>query len=111
MIYAAYLLIHIAPFAILAALGIVLFRRHRSVPTALIVLGFVAVIAGQVSSSFVTADVSRVYNAHGDVTAVVGSFHGFAWIVSRYGATVGMWIASIGAAAHVLRGGAAGRVS
>jgi len=102
-LYAEFFLIHTGPYVILALLGCVAFWRHRTIATALIALGFLAYIAGQVAGSFVTADVTKTYNAHGEVTSVVTNFHGWAWTLSRYAGTVGMWVAAAGATLHVLR--------
>lgn len=105
LLYAQFFLIHTGPYVILAALAGAAFWRHRTIGTALVALGFIAYVAGQIASFLVTADVTRTYNAHGEVTSVVTSFHGWAWSLSRYAGTVGMWAAAIGAALHVLRGG------
>lgn len=102
LLYAQFFLIHTGPYVILAALGIAAFWRHRTLATALFALGFLAYIAGQLAGSFVSADVSRTYNAHGEVTSVVESFHGWAWTLSRYAGTVGMWAAAVGATMHLL---------
>lgn len=103
LLYAQFFLIHTGPYVILAALGCAAYWRHRSTGTALIALGFLAYIAGQVASFFVTPDITRTYDSHGEVTAVVTSFHGWAWSLSRYAGTLGMWVAAAGATMHVLR--------
>jgi uncharacterized membrane protein AbrB (regulator of aidB expression) len=103
VLYAQFFIIHTGPYVILAVLGIVAFWRDRSIGTALFALGFVAYVVGQVAGSFVSADVSKTYNSHGEVTSVVESFSGWAWTLSRYAGLVGMWVAAAGAAMHVLR--------
>jgi hypothetical protein len=103
LLYAQFFLIHSGPYVILAAVGLAAFWRHRTIATAFFALGFLAYIVGQLAGSFVSADVSRTYNAHGEVTAVVESFHGWAWTLSRYAGTVGMWAAALGATIHLLR--------
>jgi hypothetical protein len=45
--YAAILLFSEGPYVVLAALGIVLFKRHRTLATGLLALGFVAVAISQ----------------------------------------------------------------
>lgn len=105
LLYVQFFLIHTGPYVVLAAVGCAAFWRHRTPATALIALGFLSYIAGQIAGSFVTADVIRTYNAHGQVTSVVSSFHGWAWTLSRYAGLVGMWAAAIGATIHVLQGG------
>lgn len=102
LLYAQFFVVHTGPYVILAAVGCAAFWRHRTMATALIALGFLAYVAGQLGSSFVTADVTRTYNSHGQVTSVVTSFHGWAWTLTRYAGTVGMWVAAVGAALHVL---------
>lgn len=103
LLYAQFFIVHTGPYVILAAVSIAAFLRHRSIGAALLALGFLAYVAGQLASSFVTADTLRTYDSHGQVTSVVTSFHGWAWTLSRYAGTVGMWIAALGAAVHVLR--------
>ena len=105
LLYAQFFLIHTGPYVILAVVGLVAFLRQRTLCTALVALGFLAYVIGQVAGSFVSADVSKTYNSHGDVTAVVESFHGWAWTLSRYAGTVGMWAAAVGATIGVLRSG------
>lgn len=102
-IYAEFLLIHTSPFAILAAVGAVLFFRHRTVAGGLFALGFLACVAGQISGQFMVADVSKMYGAHGDVIAAVGFFPRWAWALSGYADTIGIWIAAAGATMHLLR--------
>jgi hypothetical protein len=94
-------LAYTGPYAILAVVGVVLFLRHRTLGTALFALGFIAYVVGQASGSFVRGEISKTYNSHGDVTAVVESFHGWAWTLRRYAGTVGMWVAAIGALMQV----------
>lgn len=105
LLYAQFFLIHTGPYVILAAVGCAAFWRNRTIATALIALGFLAYVAGQVASSFVTAEVTRTYNSHGEVTSVVSNFQGWGWTLSRYAGTVGMWAAAVGATLHVLRAG------
>ena len=103
LLYIQFFLLHTGPYVILAALACAAYWRHRTLATALIALGFLAYVAGQVASSLVTADITKTYNSHGEVTAVVTSFHGWAWNLSRYAGTVGMWVAAVGAMLHVLQ--------
>jgi hypothetical protein len=103
LLYAQFFLVHTGPYVILAAVGIGAFWRHRTLATALLALGFLAYVVGQVASSFVSADVSRTYDTHGVVTSVVTNFHGWAWTLSRYAGTAGMWVAAVGATMHLLR--------
>jgi hypothetical protein len=98
-------LISTGPYAVLAVVGIILFWRHRSLGTALIALGFIAYIVGQISGSFIRGNISKTYNSHGDVATVVESFHGWAWTLRRDAGTVGMWLAAAGAVLHLLRPG------
>lgn len=104
LLYAQFFLIHTGPYLILAAIGCAAFWRHRTVGTALIALGFIAFVAGQIAGNFVTADTVRTYDSHGQVTSIVTSFHGWAWTLSRYAGVVGMWAAAIGATMHMLLG-------
>ncbi|MGH8219141.1 MAG: hypothetical protein ACREUT_11355 [Steroidobacteraceae bacterium] len=104
LLYAQFFIVHTGPYVILAAVAIVAFWRHRSIGTALLALGFLAYVAAQIASSFVSADISRTYNSHGQVTSVISNFHGWAWTLSRYAGTVGMWIAALGAVFQALRG-------
>ncbi len=103
-LYAEFLLSHTGPFAILAAVGGILFFRHRTAASALFALGFLACVAGQISGQLMAADVSKTYDAHGDMIAAVASFPRWAWTLSRYADTVGIWIGAVGATMHVLRG-------
>lgn len=102
-LYAEFLLIHTGPFAILAAVGSVLFFSHRTVASGLFALGFLTCVVGQISGQFMVADVSKTYGTHGDVIAAVGSFPRWAWTLSGYADTVGIWIAAVGAAMHLPR--------
>lgn len=101
--YAQFFLIHSGPYVILAAVGIIAFWRQRTLPTALLALGFLAYVVGQVASLLVSADTLRTYDSHGAVTSVVANFHGWAWTLSRYAGTVGMWVAALGAMVYLLR--------
>ena len=102
LLYAQFFFIHTGPYIILAAAGCALFWRYRTLATALVALGFIVYVVGQIAGSFVGADVTRTYNSHGEVTSVIANFHGWAWSLSRYAGTVGMWAAAAGAILHLL---------
>jgi hypothetical protein len=101
---ALHVFLHTVPYIALAALGIVLFKRHHTVATALVALGFGAVAVSNVAGALVSSEFSYIYSLHGDLAGAVGRFHGWVWTTTYWSGTIGIWVASMSLLWHVLGG-------
>jgi hypothetical protein len=99
-------LLLIVPCAALTAAGVLLWRRWRSAPTAMIALGFGATLIGLASSLFVT------YKTHAvlvDMTSAPLTQQDTFFLVAHYRyplatlGLLGMWAAAVGTLWHVRR--------
>jgi hypothetical protein len=90
------------PWLILAVCGVILFRRHRSPASAVMVIGFtVALLAG--IAQFVTYyEFSRLYQASGSLTAADVKPYGFTFVLALYGRLGGPLVGAAGLLWHVL---------
>ena len=102
MSYAAILFFSEGPYVVLAALGIVLFKRHRTLATGLLALGFVAVAISQLLGTYGHYAATQIYHS-GGMSAVLHSAW-FSWIpnVNLLAGAVGMWLGSLGLLWHTL---------
>ena len=98
MAYLAHVLLAVAPFVALAAVGIVLVRRHRTLTTALIALGF-----GSAALSYIASNVVGFYafSGRGDFAAVANRL-GWMLPATHWGIVVGTWAGSLSLLWHTL---------
>ena len=96
MLYAAPLILFDGPYMLLTALGVILFWRYRTLPAALVAIGFALVVMGQISGAFVNFEVAKIYNSGGDTANAIATYRGWFWTLTRYGDTVGLWLGSAG---------------
>ena len=91
------------PYLALAALGIVLFKRHRTLTTGLLALGFAAVVIGQLVDLYGSQEASTILRP-GGASAVTHSVLLF-WIrrVGLWAGVAGMWLGSLSLVWHLLR--------
>ena len=102
MLYAAFLFLLVdGPYLALTAVGIVLFMRHRNVPTALVAAGFGSISLGQIFDLFVTFESTRIFNSGGDLAAAVATLRSWTWVVTRYATVIGLWAAAVGISWYV----------
>lgn len=105
---ALYVVLLIVPYIALAAVGIILFKRHRTVATALVALGFGAVALSHVAGAFFSFEFSYIYGSRGNLAGAVGKFHGWVWTTTYWANTLGIWVASMCLLWHTLRKGTRG---
>jgi hypothetical protein len=97
----------IGPALILTVFGILLFRRSRTLASALVALGFAAVFISGIANALVSYEVSHIYYGSGSasekaLTAVSVDLHGWFWLVARLFGPAGMWVASLSLLWHML---------
>jgi hypothetical protein len=95
--YSALLVWFVGPSLLLTASGVVLFRRNRTLASALVALGFAAVLIGGMTNAF--ANYLALYHASASAAARVP---GWVWTLAGLGSYGGMWIASLGLLWEVL---------
>jgi hypothetical protein len=106
--YSALLVLLIGPSLVLTVFGILLFKRNRSLASALVALGFGAALISGIANAFASYDVSYVYRTSGALAAADVRFHGWVWNLARFSGIGGMWVASLSLLWHMMgsRGGA-----
>jgi len=99
-------LLLLVPCAVLTAAGALLWRRWRSIATAMIALGFAATFVSLASGLFVTyrthavlVDLTSAPQARQDTFFVVAHYHRF---LPSFG-LLGIWVAAAGTIWHVRR--------
>ena len=99
-------LLLLVPCAVLTAAGVLLWRRWRSIATAMIALGFAATLVSLASGLFVTyrthavlVDLTSAPQARQDTFFVVAHYHRFLPTLGL----LGMWVAAAGTLWHVRR--------
>lgn len=97
MAYSALLVWFVGPSFLLTASGVVLFRRKRTLASAMVALGFVAVLIGGIANAF--ANYLAVYHSS---SSIAGAVPGWVWALAGLGSYGGMWIASLGLLWQVL---------
>jgi hypothetical protein len=86
----------IGPALVLTAFGLVLFKRNRTLSSALVALGFCAVVFGGIANTLYSYDVAFMYGGMDKaVFAVAVQLHGLPWILTRLCGPAGMWVASL----------------
>jgi hypothetical protein len=99
-------LLLLVPCAVLTAAGVLLWRRWRSIATAMIALGFAATLVSLASGLFVTyrthavlVDLTSAPQARQDTFFVVAHYHRFLPTLGL----LGIWVAAAGTLWHVRR--------
>jgi hypothetical protein len=100
--YTAILLFTEGPCVVLAILGIALFKRHRTIATGLIALGFVAVAITQLLSIYGPYAAKQIYRSGGMSAALNSAWFGWIPIVTLWAGAGGMWFGSLGLLWHTL---------
>ena len=90
------------PYLALAAVGVILFRRERTLVTALIALGFATVAASHVLAAFVSYEFSYAYKSGGTAALAVGRFPGWVYSATYWGNIVGPWVAAASLLWHTM---------
>jgi hypothetical protein len=97
----------VVPFAVLTTAGVLLWRRWRSVPTAMIALGFAATFVGLASGLFapykthaVLSELSSAPLAQQDASYGLAHYHRFPLLALGI---LGIWAAAVGTLWHVRR--------
>jgi hypothetical protein len=94
--YSVLLVWLIGPALVLAVFGIILFTRKRTLASALVALGFCAVVIGGIANALLSYDVSFMYGGMDKaVFAVAVQLDGLRWALARLCGPAGMWIASL----------------
>jgi hypothetical protein len=88
----------------LALLGIFLFARYRTVVTAFVALGFVAVVVSHALSNYGHYAATQIYHSSGVPAALNSAW--FTWIpnASLWADSGGMWLGSLALLWHMARG-------
>src|SRR5579872_3567866 len=89
----------VAAFALLTLAGAVLWRRTRTLATALIAIGFALVLAEQVSTLVGYLEFGAILNGHSGDTLFVIQHHG----LLRYVSILGLCAAALGLMWHAAR--------
>ena len=97
MAYSALLLWFVGPSVLFTASGVVLFRRNRTLTSALVALGFAAVLIGGMANAL--TNYLAVYHSRAPLAAALP---GWVWTLAGLGSYGGMWIASLGLLWEVL---------
>ena len=96
MSYSVLLVWLLGPALVLAVFGIILFTRKRTFASALVALGFGAVVIGGIANALLSYDVSFMYGGMDRaVFAVAVQLHGLSWALTRLCGPAGMWVASL----------------
>src|ERR1700720_1597078 len=101
--YAAILVFTEGPCVVLAVLGIALFKRHRTIATGLIALGFLVVAITQLLSIYGPYASTQIYRSGGMSAALHSAWFGWIPSVTLWAGACGMWLGSLGLLWHTLR--------
>jgi membrane-bound metal-dependent hydrolase YbcI (DUF457 family) len=93
----------VGPAVVLTIFGVALFRRYRTLPSALVALGFAAVFVSGIVNVMISYDVSHIYGYSSNRALAVVSvqLHGPVWILARLCGPFGMWVASLSLLWHM----------
>jgi len=100
--YAAILIFTEGPCVVLAVLGILLFKRYRTLATSAIALGFVVVALTQLLSIYGPHAATQIYKAGGMSAALHSAWFGWIPNVTLWAGAVGSWLGSLGLLWHTL---------
>ena len=89
MAYSALLVWFVGPTVLFTASGVVLFRRNRTLTSALVALGFAGAFIGGMANALTN------YLALYHSTAYLAAVPGWLWTLAGLGSYGGMWIASL----------------
>ena len=94
----------VGPALVLTIFGVALYRRYRTLPTALVALGFAAVFVSGIFNVMISHEVSHIYGYSSNLalSAVSVQLYGPAWLLARFCGPVGMWLASLSLLWHML---------
>ena len=101
--YSVLLVWLVGPALLLTIFGIALFRRYRTLPSALVALGFAAVFLSGIVNVMISYDVSHIYgySSSHELAVVSVQLHGPLWILARLCGPLGMWMASLSLLWHM----------
>jgi hypothetical protein len=101
--YSVLLVWLVGPALVLTIFGIALFRRYRTVSSALVALGFAAVFLSGIVNVIISYDVSHIYgySSSHEPAVVSVQLHGPLWILARLCGPLGMWMASLSLLWHM----------
>lgn len=93
----------VGPALVLTIFGIVFFRRYRTLASALVALGFAAVLVSGLFNVMISYEVSHIYGYSSNLAAasVYVQLHGPAWLLARLCGPLGMWVASLSLLWHM----------
>ena len=93
----------IVPSLLLTVSGITLFRRDRTPASALVAIGFAAVLFAGISQAIAYYELSQLYNGSRTLSAADVKPYGWALMLARWGRFGGAWVAGVGFLWHVLK--------
>jgi hypothetical protein len=101
--YSVLLVWLVGPALVLTIFGVVLFRRYRTLPSALVALGFAAVLMSGIVNVMISYEVSHIYGYSSNLAAasVYVQLHGVLWGLARLLGPLGMWVASLSLLWHM----------
>ena len=93
----------VGPALVLTIFGVALFRRCRTLASALVMLGFAAVFVSGMFNVMISHEVSHIYGYSSNLALAAVSVHlyGPAWALARLLGPLGMWTASLSLLWHV----------
>jgi hypothetical protein len=100
LITLAWILVLVAPYAVLALAGVLLWKRHRSVATVMIAVGFVATFVGQAAGIHLNSELSAAVRAQQDASLVLAQHRRIYPLLTHYAALCGLWTAAVGMLWH-----------
>jgi hypothetical protein len=95
--YSALLVWFVGPSVVFTVAGVVIFRRNRTLASALVALGFVAVLIGGIANAL--TNYLAIYRSAASAAAAVP---GWVWTLTGLCSYGGMWIAALGLLWEVL---------
>jgi hypothetical protein len=93
----------VGPALVLTMFGVALFKRYRTLPSALVALGFAAVLVSGIFNVGISYDVPQIHGSSPNqaLAFVSVQLHGPAWILARLCGPFGMWTASLSLLWHI----------
>jgi hypothetical protein len=101
--YSVLLVWLVGPALVLTVFGVVLFRRYRTLPSALVALGFAAVFVSGIVNVMISYDVSHIYgySSNHALVAVSVQLHGPLWVLARLCGPLAISVASLSLLWHL----------